>query len=276
VRVALITTVAGRADHLARQVEGMRASLDRPQRHVVVALDATERESIALACPRATEVTAVASTDGRLPLAAARNAGAEHALDAGADLLVFLDVDCIPGPDLFARYSEAARATDRALLCGPVSYLPPPPDGGYDLHRLHDLGAPHPARPLPGNRELVRGGDHALFWSLSFALTRSTWSRIGGFCEAYSGYGGEDTDFGQLARRAGVDLCWVGGAWAYHQHHLTASPPVEHLDDILRNAALFHARWGWWPMTGWLGEFARAGLVRHDRRRDRWELIRSG
>jgi hypothetical protein len=94
--------------------------------------------------------------------------------------------------------------------------------------------------------------------------------KVGGFCEAYEGYGGEDTDFGQLARRAGVELCWVGGAWAFHQHHATATPPTQHLHDILRNAALFHRRWGWWPMIGWLNEFAAAGLARYDPGRDRW------
>jgi hypothetical protein len=53
------------------------------------------------------------------------------------------------------------------------------------------------------------------------------------------------------------------------------SPPVEHLDDILRNATLFHSRWGWWPMAGWLTEFARAGLVRYERRQDRWVPLNS-
>jgi GT2 family glycosyltransferase len=256
---------------LARQIEGVRASLAPPDRHVVVALDASERDAIARACPPSTDVIAVSSSDGRLPLAAGRNAGAERALRRGAELLVFLDVDCIPGPNLFARYAEVARSAGQALLCGPVSYLPPAPGGGYELGRLHALGAPHPRRPVPPEDEFVGAGDHLLFWSLSFAVTRATWRRIGGFCEAYAGYGGEDTDFGQLARRAGVDLGWVGGAWAYHQHHPTPSPPVDHLDDILRNAGLFHSRWGWWPMAAWLDEFARAGLVRYDRRADRWE-----
>jgi GT2 family glycosyltransferase len=252
----------------------VRAARRRPDRHVVVALDASERDAIERACPPSADVIAVSAGDGRLPLATGRNAGAERALEGGAQLLVFLDVDCIPGPKLFARYVETARTAGQALLCGPVSYLPPPPTCGYEPGRLHALGTPHPGRPVPPEDEIVRAGDHALFWSLSFAVTRGTWRQIAGFCEGYSGYGGEDTDFGQLARRAGVGLWWVGGAWAYHQHHPTRSPPVDHLDDILRNAALFHSRWGWWPMAGWLTEFARAGLVRYDPRQDRW--ARSG
>ncbi|MFC9343661.1 glycosyltransferase family 2 protein [Streptomyces sp. NPDC057020] len=118
--------------------------------------------------PRA-GILPLARDAGRLPPAAARNAGGRRALDAVADLLVFLDVDCVPGPTLLPRYAETAR--DGALLCG---------------------------------------------------------------------------------------------APAHHQHHPVSRPPVEHLDDILRNGAVYHDRWVTWPMEGWLRECARLGLVRHD------------
>ncbi|WP_254552743.1 hypothetical protein [Kitasatospora sp. MMS16-BH015] len=39
---------------------------------------------------------------------------------------------------------------------------------------------------------------------------------------------------------------------------------MQHLDSILRNAAVFHHRWGWWPMEGWLRAFEDLGLARHD------------
>jgi hypothetical protein len=90
---------------------------------------------------------------------------------------------------------------------------------------------------------------------------------------AGTGYGAEDTDFGQLAQARAVELVWVGGAWAYHQHHATQRPPVQHLDDILRNAAIFHDRWGWWPMHGWLEQFEALGLARQDARTGRWKRI---
>ncbi|MEV8529436.1 DUF6381 family protein [Streptomyces sp. NPDC052000] len=81
----------------------------------------------------------------------------------------------------------------------------------------------------------MRHGDPRLFWSLSFALTAATWERVGGLCEDYTGYGAEDTDFAARATSRGVGLWWVGGAPAYHQYHPTHSPPVQHLDDILRD-----------------------------------------
>ena len=176
-----------------------------------------------------------------------------------------------PGTPAPLRRRGAQRRAGPALRPG---RLPPPATrGGYPLTRLAALARAHPARPVPAEDALETGGDHALFWTLSFAVTAATWRRIGGFCEDYVGYGGEDTDYGQLARRAGVDLAWVGGAWAFHQHHPTATPPVQHLDDILRNAAIFKRRWGWWPMAGWLAEFACRGLARHDPAADRWHAV---
>lgn len=41
-----------------------------------------------------------------------------------------------------------------------------------------------------------------------------------------------------------MKLTWVGGADAYHQFHPVSDPPVEHPDDILINAGVFHRRWG--------------------------------
>lgn len=262
-RTAVITIASGRHEHLRRQRAGLAAGDRRPDRHVVVAMGDPFLAGVV------GEPVIEVPVSGALPLAGARNVGASHALASGAELLVFLDVDCIPGRRLLARYEEVA--TDGALLCGPVTYLPPASD--YPLGELPGLTDPHPGRPAPAVGECRRGGDHTLFWSLSFATTAATWRAVGGFDEEYTGYGGEDTDYGQRARAAGVDLWWIGGAHAYHQHHPVETPPVTHLDDIVANATLFRRRWGWWPMTGWLDAFAADGLVRHDPVADRWERI---
>jgi len=266
VRVAVVTPVAGRHGHLSLQRRGLRRSTVAVDSHVVVCMG--DRVAADIATAQAGPPVAAVHVDvpgSRLPLARARNAGAEAAIRAGAELLVFLDVDCIPGPGTVARYVQCAREDPAPrLLCGPVAYLPPPPPDGYDLARLAELADPHPARPDPARDQTIRGGDHRLFWSLSFAVRPEVWERIGGFCEEYRGYGGEDTDFGQCAAAAGVRLDWTGGADAYHQFHPTADPPVQHVADVVTNARLFFRRWGWWPMPGWLAGFERLGLARFD------------
>jgi GT2 family glycosyltransferase len=258
-RPAVITPVAGRRAHLRMQQQGLRRN-DHPAKRVVVALGEEPTDQLTDQLTDQ-DILVRVSVAGRLPLARARNEGARAAIDAGADLLIFLDVDCVPAPQLISRYVDAADHLPGDLLCGPVHYLNPAGPQGYDLDALPPLPLGHPARPVPKDDQLLTGGDHALFWSLSFAVTETQWTRIGGFDERYEGYGGEDTDFGQRAKLNGVGLTWVGGAWAFHQHHPTQDPPVQHLDDILRNAELFHERWGWWPMRGWLDEFRRLGLI---------------
>lgn len=261
-KTAVITLVHGRHAHLAAQQQALLACSIRPVDYVVVAMDdpGIPRPPAGLGGT----LVRVDSAGGNLPLARARNLGAETALARGAELLVFLDVDCLPAPDLLAGYMQAAAdpgGTGR-LLCGPVTYLEPPAPGGYDLANLGSLDNPHPARPAPEPGQVVPDENPDLFWSLSFAVTAETWHRVGGFCEDYTGYGGEDTDFARLARHSGVGLAWVGGARAYHQWHPTEDPPVQHLADIVRNANLFYVRWGAWPMGGWLDAFRERGLIR--------------
>ncbi len=237
-----------------------------PDLRIVVAMDDPELVKIVRPTTIVVEVDRTDPENG-LPLAAARNAGAAAAIDHGAELLIFLDVDCLPDSRLLHFYQRAAdRDRHGALYAGPVAYLPPVADDDHDqFDRLHTYPF-HPARPAPAPGELRRGGDHRLFWSLSFAITASVWSRIGGFCERYDGYGAEDTDFAQMAHQAGVELVWVGGAAAFHQWHPSSSPPVQHLEDILRNGAIFAERWGSWPMEGWLQAFEDLELVHPDGR----------
>ena len=267
--VAVVTLAAGRHDHLAAQHRSLARGSRRPDDYVVVAMgdpgitaedhDGLARRVVPVALP----------PDGRLPLAAARNVGVRSALASGADVVVLLDVDCLAGRDLVTAYADAAAEHPGSVWSGPVTYLPSPGPDGYDLDALAALDDPHPARPAPDPGRLVSGAEPDLFWSLSFALSRAAWERSGGFCEEYAGYGGEDTDFGRTCAARGLDLGWVGSARAYHQHHPVEDPPGAHLDDILRNGAVFHRRWGGWPMGGWLEDFERLGLVR--RVGDGWE-----
>lgn len=264
---AVVTVVHRRNEHLARQRESLAASSTDAFEHVVVAMDDPALEAsgvVGAALPRAPL---------GLPLAAARNRGAEVALARGARTLVFLDVDCLADADLVGAYAEVVADEPGTVWSGPVTYLDPPPPGGYDLSALRELDSPHPARPAPGPGEREQGADPDLFWSLSFACSDTAWRRAGGFCEDYVGYGGEDTDFARTALVAGLDLGWVGAARAFHQWHPVSRPPVEHVADIVRNARIFHARWGEWPMLGWLEAFEERGLVVRDHE-GRWSLSR--
>ncbi|MFC4786494.1 glycosyltransferase family 2 protein [Nocardioides sp. MAHUQ-72] len=261
-RVGVVTLARGRHRHLEAQHVSLARQQRRPDDYVVVAMgDPTIEERTVAGLRR--RVVRLPADPRALPLAAARNQGVASVLERGADVVLLLDVDCLAGEALTSSYAGAVAARPGTVWSGPVTYLAPTA-GDTALDHLHELDDPHPARPAPVPGELVEGADPRLFWSLSFALSAEAWARSGGFCGLYTGYGGEDTDFAfQLAGR-GLAMGWVGSARAYHQHHPVEDPPVRHLDDILRNGALFHARWGEWPMEGWLEAFERRGLVTRD------------
>lgn len=261
----VITAVHGRHDHLRRQRESLALSTVRPADHIVIAMNDEDLRGLEPSPTVPLSVVSIPNCGPALPLAAARNLGVAHTGGHPDDLLIFLDVDCLPTPDLIEAYQSAAQAHPRDLLCGPVSYLPDveldPITPGY-AERLTRLCEPHPARPNPAPGEILLAGNHDLFWSLSFAVRREMWDYIGGFDEDFVGYGGEDTDFAWQAREVGIALAWVGSAFAFHQYHPVSSPPVEHLDDILTNGRLFAHKWGQWPMQGWLERFEALSLVR--------------
>ena len=246
VRTALITPVHGRHGHLRAQQDAI-ARLDPAPDQYGSWSRWTTRTSPGSSGARGHGRPSCRVTRGDCRWPRRGTPARPRRWPAGAELLVFLDVDCLPAPRLLHHYAAAARSGAPALLCGPVAYLPPPPPGGYDPDRLstHPFHAARPAPP-PGVR--FAGGDHRLFWSLSFAITAENWDRVGGFCPDYAGYGGEDTDFAMLARarRPGSDL----GRRRRRVPPVASrlAPPVAHLDDILRNGALFAERWGWWPM----------------------------
>nr|WP_231286571.1 galactosyltransferase-related protein [Corynebacterium timonense] len=247
-RSAVLTLAdASRAGHLNNQISLFPQGPD----HVTAAL--SDPVELARAVPGTHVVDAPAGN-----LAAARNRAARAAVERDADTLFFLDADCVASTELTSLYAEALRRHPDAVVAGPVTYMKP---GELRTTRPD----PHPARPAPPPGETTLARDYDLFWSLSFAMTAATWRRIealfGGFDEAFTGYGGEDTDFARNLKAHGIALYWVGGAHAFHQWHPVSSPPWEHLDDILANGAHFRSKWGHWPMEGWLRAFERAGAV---------------
>lgn len=262
-KTTVVTIAHGRHGHLAAQRAGLLRQEHPADDTVLVAMGDPKLAALTHADGLSGVVVELAADAKALPLAAARNEGARVAIGRGAELLVFLDVDCIPARGLVGGYLDAAAHPrwSSSILSGPVTYLEPPGPGGYDGEHIELWDAPHPARPAPSAGQVVAGDNLNLFWSLSFAATAETWQRVGGFFEGYDGYGGEDTDFARLADAAGTPLAWVGGARAYHQWHPTSSPPVQHVRDIARNANLFRERWGEWPMVGWLEAFRDRGLI---------------
>ncbi|SEI11805.1 Glycosyltransferase, GT2 family [Methylobacterium sp. 275MFSha3.1] len=265
---SVLTLVRGRTDRLRNLMQGL-ARQTLPPRELVIAWMQSERapDLPDPGCP----VRHLHVLGEPMPLAAARNRAAEAAC---AELLVFLDVDCIPSPTLTGAYARAG-ATARGLFLGEVLYLPPGAGtDGSEPTVLDRLGRAHPARPALPETGLRPEPDAGQLWGLSFALPAAAWHATGGMDEAFVGYGGEETDFAARLAASGLPTFWVAGARAYHQHHPVHVPPLQHFAPILANATRFRARHGRWCMTYWLGQFREAGLIDWDADAPAIRLIR--
>jgi hypothetical protein len=264
IELSVLVPARDRNEHLANLVAGLRRGDRAPRFELLVGWMGGEdpRPVLREACGF---IAAAIPVEGEeLPLARARNQLVEA---AQGELLVFLDVDCIPSHGLLAAYAAALAEYD-ALAVGETRYLS---RGfvatGADERALRRAATRHPKRtdlfPTLGAPRL--DSRHELFWSLNFGLRRQTFrERIGGFDESYRGYGIEDTDFGLRAAAAEVPLCWLGGALAFHQFHPPTRLRPEGIEALVRNARRYKERWGEWPAKGWLEELADLGLVEWD------------
>ncbi|WP_260929221.1 glycosyltransferase family 2 protein [Novosphingobium sp. 9] len=252
--ISVLTIVRNRAGHLAQLIEGLRRSEAFPDELIIVDM-ASESPVQVDDLPFSCRTVRLACKG--LPLAEARNKAASV---AAGDQLLFLDVDCIPMRGLVSAIAKVLVDHD-ALVCAQVRYLGPnDARSQWDETALLAHAHGHPARSFPSNG-LQQIDNPGLFWSLVFGIRRERFRNLGGFDESFSGYGAEDTDFGFRAKNDGLPLLFMGGAGAFHQHHASSDPPLQHFEDIVRNAHIFHKKWGVWPMEGWLAAFADAGFV---------------
>ena len=252
---SVLTLVRGRKAQLTRLMAGLALQDSKPAELVIAWMQPEPHQDLPdPGCP----VRHVMVEGEALPLAKARNRAAEAAT---GNFLIFLDVDCIPGPGLISAYERAGRAND-GLFLGEVFYLPPAAaEGDLDFAKLDRLGVPHPSKPPMPSSGVRPEPDVGQLWGLSFALTRRSYFAVGGMSELFEGYGGEETDFATRLGVSGLPFLWTTGARCYHQHHPISAPPLQHFDAILRNATLFHQRHGRWCMDYWLGQFQDLGLI---------------
>lgn len=252
--VSVVTLAKGRSEHLVNVVLGLSRQTVLPDELIVAVMQPEPYDLPEAPFP----IRQIRVEGEQLPLAAARNFAARA---ANSELLVFLDMDCIPHPRLVEDYAELSGALD-GLLMGEVMYLPggaTRSDWSYD--EFAAVAVKHSDRrgPPPSGIEICP--DYRCFWSLNFAMRRATFLAIGGFDERYYGYGGEDTDFGKTVSQAGVPIAWIKGGLAYHQYHPHHMPPVHHIESVVRNAQLFESKWGYRTMGHWLHAFLLMGLI---------------
>ena len=195
-KISVCTLAHGRAEHLRNLVQGLSRSRRAPCELVVAVMQDEAYDLPKTDFP----VRQIILGEGGICLAEARNAAAR---EARGELLVFLDVDCIPDPELVADYAAAAELREGVLM-GEVGYLPKgATDGGIDFERFQRVAVKHSERAGPPIAQLGECRDYRCFWSLNFALCAATFAQVGGFDPRYVGYGGRTPISGARCYRAG-------------------------------------------------------------------------
>ncbi|MDR7409595.1 MAG: glycosyltransferase family 2 protein [Armatimonadota bacterium] len=147
-------------------------------------------------------------------LAAARNAGARL---ASYPVVLFLDPDMWAQPQLLrahARHYDGGRvAVQGTRLLHPAAKVTP-------FMETKEL-----LPDLTRRRRVGLSPYHTVMSNFSLRA-EDLWS-VGGFDEAFRGYGWEDIEMGFRLHRAGVELRWEPAAFAWHHH-------VESLEERLR------------------------------------------
>ncbi|MFW6413055.1 MAG: glycosyltransferase family 2 protein [Oceanicaulis sp.] len=261
---AVLSLVRGRERHLANMLAGL-ACQTRPADETVVAYMQDDPPAVSAPLP----VRFVPAPGEPMPLAAARNRAARA---SGADVLIFLDVDCVPHDGLVEAFCAAVEPG--RVVMGDARYLSETDDASGAFETLWAGAKRHPARPAPEDGEARPLSSMNELWSLCFALPRDLFETAGGFDEAFTGYGGEETDFAARLDALGAKLWFAPQARAVHQWHAVDIPPLKHFDAIIANARRFRDKHGRWCMEYWLGQFAAAGYVDWREDAERLEVLR--
>lgn len=261
--ISVLTLIRGRQEHFDHLVAGLKAQNRVPDELVIAYM---QDEPPQVPDDTAFAIQYVHVPGGDLPLARARN---EAAAAAAGDVLVFLDVDCIPDPWLARRVEEVFEEDLSAVYLPEVHYLAANDESWLDertgeprYSELERDAVRHPAKPDVFGTPVTPIDDYGELWGLAFVLHYQTWRDADGMDEAYIGYGAEETDFAQRLKQIDAPMYWLGGTRCFHQHHSVHKPPLQHFESIVRNAQLFRQRWGKWCMDYWLEDFERRGMIK--------------
>lgn len=147
--------------------------------------------------------------------AAARNTGAELAT---APLLLFLDDDVVPAPDLVATHLRWHATNESLAVLGDCRIVRERRASFYHLLVWAWWEEMYQTRAQPGRQPGCRD-----FCAGNVSLRRSDFARVGGFDANFAGYGGEDFDLGYRLLQQGVRFVADRAALAYHYHRTSVA-----------------------------------------------------
>jgi GT2 family glycosyltransferase len=196
-KISVVVATCNRPDVLARTLDALSAERQQVPPHVyeVIVADDSRNDATRVAVAQRFPEARYVEGPRRGP-AANRNRGA--ALASG-EWLAFIDDDCQPVEGWLRALCEQADA-------GRVDVV----EGRIVVPDKHDS-------PFRRYVENLSGGN---FWSGNLAIRRDAFTRLGAFDEDFLEAGGEDMEFGERIRRAGVRTMFSTAATVVHPSHV--------------------------------------------------------
>ena len=250
---SVIIIFSGRLNHLKNTLRGLELGSRLPDEVILVEMG-LRKSRVPKKLLTLKHHLLTIPEKGNLPIAAARNRGAEL---ANYDTLIFLDVDCIPHADFINNIDNCVSKNSNGIYMGLPMYLNKEVIE-VDSFDFRKFAMHHPERPNPKNILLYE--DYGLFWSLCFFINSNVFFEIGGFDEHYSGYGAEDTDLSFKCKQKNINF-YLTPFIVYHQMHNFFRPPINSLNSIICNCNYFYKKWGVWPMANHLKSFDELGYI---------------
>lgn len=219
-RVAAVVVDCGTPRETAGAVEALWAGARRPDQVVVV-------DNGGGAGPRLRELLGdkaeVLSAGENLGFGGGANLGARHALERGAQRLLFVNSDAVLAPDALARLEAEAEARGAGLAGPAITSGGKVESLGIDFEprsgraRLHHHGT-DPSLLEGLETQAVDALSGCVLWVRADVLTR-----LEGFADAFF-FGYEDIDLSLRARSAGYSLIAVPSARVEHAGATTIGP----------------------------------------------------
>lgn len=267
--ISVVTLVRNRRKQLVNLMHGLAKSTVYPEELVIIYMNEMPYKKLPQ-MPFPIQEVVHRNTSDDIPLAEARNLAARR---SSGDIILFLDVDCIPSASMLADMIKA-QSEKAGLIMGEVRYLPENAVcNNFTETDLRKVGVPHPRRPQVPNNGRLEMKDYGYFWSLCFSISRENFYSLGGFDEAYRNYGAEDTDFGFKAREANIPFSIIDSL-CFHQYHAVCRPPLNNFACIVENAMVFKEKWGHFAMEKWLQEFKKEGFISYAKEDKVIEILR--
>jgi glycosyltransferase involved in cell wall biosynthesis len=230
--VSVIVPTHNGREPLLTLLESLRAQTLPPERfELVVIVDGSTdgtAEALDAACAPFVIRHRWQENRGR---AAAVNAGVEL---ARGERVVLLDDDLEPVPDFLAAHLRHHGGGRRIGVVGAVRSPPGGADGPFPQYWMRRF-----EHFLAGLEQHPEQLSWAETYTGAFSVRRADFIDVGGFAEAFDGYGLEDFELALRLVRSGVELRLSGDATAYHGYDKDFAVASREAQSRGRSAVIF-------------------------------------